>query len=94
MSKISLLRRKLKEIQSQLESELKGIDHSRTRKDTEKDILSSKLKDYRSMNGLTQKELADELGVGILSIIRWEGKASLPCGAAKKQLVKLGIIKE
>lgn len=93
MSKVSILRKKLKDIQNQLESALKETDYSRTRKDTKKEIFASKVKAYRSKNGLTQRELADGLGVGILSVIRWEGKANLPCGAAKKQLARLGIIK-
>lgn len=94
MAKISELRKKLKDIQNQLESALGEIDYSKTRQDAEREIFASRIKAYRSENRLTQRELARKLGVGILSIIRWEGKASMPCGSAKKKLVKAGIIKK
>lgn len=94
MGKISVLRKKLEDIQNQLESALEEVDHSKTYKEIEKQIFASKVKAYRSKNCLTQRELAERLGVGILSVIRWEGKANMPCGLAKRQLIKAGIIKK
>lgn len=50
---------------------------------------AKKIKEYRERCFLTQKELADILGVKPLSISRWENGQFEPNMATKKKLVRL-----
>ncbi len=92
MEKISVLRKNLKDAQDKLELALEKVYNSKTRQEAQKEVFATRVKHYRSENRLTQRELAEKLGIGILSVIRWEGKASMPCKSAMKKLIKAGII--
>jgi len=52
----------------------------------EKNILSHKLKEYRSQKGLTQQQLAEKLDVSDKSISKWELGGGYP---SKRNLIKI-----
>jgi len=55
-------------------------------------LVSARLKLYRLKNGLTQKQLAEQLGVNRMEVIRWEKKLFEPREKAIKLLVEKGIL--
>lgn len=59
---------------------------------------SKLIKDYREKVFLTQKELAEKLGVSFVSVNRWENGHFVPTMKLKRKLHKLfveaGIVEE
>jgi len=53
--------------------------------------FAEKIKEYRERNLLTQTELAKILGVGMVSISRWESGKHEPTMSMKRKLKKLFI---
>lgn len=53
--------------------------------------FAEKIKEYRERNLLTQTELAKILGVGMVSISRWESGKHEPTMAMKRKLKELFI---
>lgn len=60
--------------------------------ETEKEVLSLKLKAFRAEHRLTQIELADKIGVSKAQIIRWEQRKNRPNKIAVKRMEDLGIL--
>lgn len=55
-------------------------------------LISARLKLHRIKHGLTQKQLAEELGVSRMEIIRWEQKMFEPREKVIKLLQEKGIL--
>lgn len=51
------------------------------------------IKEYRTKEFLSQQEFADNLGVSIVTISRWEQSKYSPTLKMKKKLKELGIVK-
>ena len=43
-----------------------------------KELLSTLIKNKRKENKLTQQELADKIGVSLMSVVRWENGSRVP----------------
>ncbi|MCF6354677.1 MAG: helix-turn-helix domain-containing protein [Candidatus Polarisedimenticolaceae bacterium] len=52
---------------------------------TNPSVFSERVKDARKQLGLTQEELAHELGVSFATINRWENAKTTPFKLARKQ---------
>ena len=52
-------------------------------------IYSKKIKEYRELTLITQKELAKKLGVGVVNISRWENDHFQPTMKTKRKLKTL-----
>ena len=50
------------------------------------DTFPEKLKAYRMVNGLTQRELAKELGVDPTTVMKWEAGSSKPMPGARDRI--------
>lgn len=57
-----------------------------------KEQLSRAIKMFRSINNMTQLELAEKLGTSAMQIIRWENKKTLPNLLSTKALIELGVL--
>ena len=57
-----------------------------------KDFIAAKIKAYRFEHKLTQEDLAKQLGIQKLQIIRWEGADNMPNKLALDKLRTEGII--
>ena len=92
MSKIKPLLKKLKDLHIEIEkiSKEENFDPS---KDIRRQLLSSQIKAYRIEQKLTQSELANKLGVGKLSVIRWESARRSPSALAMDRLKSMGIVR-
>ena len=53
--------------------------------------FAKKIKEYRKIKLLTQTELAEILGIGVVSISRWESGKHEPTMNMKRKLKKLFI---
>ncbi len=51
-------------------------------------MIGEKLKELRKRNGMTQKQLADKLGVKLSTIGNWEAGYNLPKGARLVEIAK------
>lgn len=94
MDKLTNLLKRLEETYDQIDLLTKEAKYSREKVRSEKQLLASSIKVYRAKHGLSQEQLAEKLGVGRLSIIRWEGAVRLPCNLAQEKLIKVGIIRK
>ena len=52
-------------------------------------IWAARIKDYRSLNGLTQQAMADDFGVDRTTIIRWEKGRDEPALVFRKRILAL-----
>lgn len=55
-------------------------------------LVSARLILHRRKHGFTQKELADQLGVSRMEVIRWEKKLFEPREKVIKLLIEKGIL--
>ncbi|MFC1890862.1 DNA methyltransferase [Thermodesulfobacteriota bacterium] len=53
--------------------------------------FSTRLKLFRKKEGLSQKDLADELGVGKITVLRWENGTSKPSILSAEKLTQIGF---
>ena len=84
--KIGKLLKQLREVEIDF-----GKDEHKN-KEQEKNLIAAKIKAYRIMHKLTQEELARELELPKLQIIRWEGAKNMPTRLALDRLKAKGII--
>jgi DNA-binding XRE family transcriptional regulator len=63
-----------------------------TDREKRKIAIAQALKTYRLGNRLTQEDLAKQLGVSKMEIIRWEGEKTMPSSLALERLQERGII--
>lgn len=61
-------------------------------KEKKRKALAKKIKIYRTGKGLTQDELAKELGVTKMEVIRWESAKNMPSQLALHRLKERGVI--
>jgi len=55
-------------------------------------LVSARLKLYRAKHRLTQKQLAEQLGVSRMEVIRWENKLFEPREKTIQLLIEKGIL--
>ena len=56
--------------------------------------IAQAIKSYRAKHSLTQRELADKLGVSAMQIMRWENNKTQPNILSTKALQALGVLHE
>ena len=56
--------------------------------------IAQAIKSYRAKHSLTQRELADKLGVSAMQIMRWENNKTQPNILSTKALQSLGVLHE
>ncbi|MBS0195450.1 MAG: helix-turn-helix domain-containing protein [Planctomycetes bacterium] len=66
------------------------MPHAATRK-TPASSLPHRLRAFRESSGLSQKELADRLGISKITLLRWENGSAKPSQLAAQKLVALGF---
>lgn len=54
-------------------------------------MIDIDIKKLRKLLKLTQKELAEKLGVDVITVSRWEREESKPSNLAKRQLARLEV---
>ena len=53
--------------------------------------LADRLRRFRAERGLSQQDLANELGVGKITVLRWENSTSKPSPLAAEKLQQIGF---
>jgi len=55
----------------------------------DKDMDKKEIKRLREMMGLSQQKFATKLGVGIVTVNRWESGKTIPSSLAEEKLIRM-----